>query len=108
MQLAEQVRCGVGRGVANCTVAPFWSRAEHYPQFYQEALSSFLEYLMHYPEDVSARWLANVSAQALGLSPDAIARTIPDGPFLAEQNGSRNQQRHAPLAVHVGGRAILS
>ncbi|MCY4014851.1 MAG: CRTAC1 family protein [Gammaproteobacteria bacterium] len=72
MHLAEQVRCGVERGTGNCTVAPAWSLPEHHAQFYEVALRSFLEYLQHYPQDVSARWLANVSAHALDRHPDAV------------------------------------
>ena len=72
MHLAEQVRCGVERGPANCTVAPQSSRPDQYAQYYEQALGSFLRYLQHYPEDVAARWLANVSARALGLPPEVI------------------------------------
>ena len=76
MHLAEQVRCGVDRGPENCTVAPAWSRPEHHAQFYAEALESFLTYLEHYPQDISARWLVNVSANALDQHPGAVPEAL--------------------------------
>ena len=76
MHLAEQVRCGVERGPENCTVAPAWSRPEHHAQYYGTALDSFLTYLKHYPQDISARWLANVSANVLNRHPDAVPEAL--------------------------------
>ena len=85
MHLAEQVRCGVERGPENCTVAPAWSRPEHYAQYYEKALDSFLTYLEHYPRDISARWLVNVSANALDRHPEAV----PEGLRMGLFSGSR-------------------
>ena len=72
MHLAEQVRCALERGPENCTVAPADVRAEQYARYYAEAIQSFLTYLEHYPSDVSARWLVNISAHAIGRHPGAV------------------------------------
>ena len=76
MRLAEQVRCGVERGPANCTVAPPASRPEQYAQYFEEALESLLRYLEDYPADLAARWLVNISAEALGRHPEAIPEAL--------------------------------
>jgi len=98
MHLAEQARCGVERGTGNCTVAPAWSRPEHHAQFYAVALRSFLEYLQHYPQDVSARWLANVSAHALGRHPYAVP-----GPLQIDLF-AQSEERYVPLFDDVAPR----
>ena len=100
MHLAEQVRCGVERGPENCTVAPAWSRPEHYAQYYEEALDSFLKYLLRYPQDISARWLANVTANALGRHPAAVPADLRIGSFSPAKQPSA--PRFPDIAPQLG------
>lgn len=72
LRRGENENCIMCRGDSSC-ILPISATAVHKnPEGSQQAVERFTEYLNHFPDDLSAKWLLNVAHMTLGEHPDKV------------------------------------
>ncbi len=86
LRLGEVENCLERHGCASCVV-PFAPEARHTAtRGSEQALALYLELLARLPDDLDARWLANLATMTLGRWPDALPEPLrlPAAAFTAD------------------------
>jgi len=84
LRLAEQENCVAHRGDRSC-IFPIEGNGVHVnPAAAEQALTALGSFLDRNPDDLEARWLANIVAMALGRHPDAIDAGLRIDPLSRE------------------------
>lgn len=105
MRLGEQDNC-IRNATPQSCILPFEAGALHRTKFpAQSSVERFTSYLQEYPDDLTARWLLNISYMALGKHPHGVPDTWRMGSEVFESDYplARFHEKGSDLNIDVVG-----